>query len=259
MFDQVSKALVEMAERGELSTFNVNDLPIYFNHRSREAIYFGIVDDGVMIASSKKSTIEDSIQGLTELRQPNAELMERLKWSAEDTKEIEEKPSVYLAGVFPEEARKQLEESPLRAFAKDMVGYNMTIHLGEKAMFRGRLELASEASAAQAEKTFNLFFGMMKGMMTDGGKRTDTAELLSTAEIKANKKDLRFNMTAPRTLLASVSENDRKDPNSPRNRMRRMRDEQRKKEEAGESPTLEAAAKESANPPAETSASDEAK
>lgn len=50
-FDQVSGVLAEMSERGELSTFTINELPVYFNHRSREAIYFTIVDDGIMIAS----------------------------------------------------------------------------------------------------------------------------------------------------------------------------------------------------------------
>ena len=53
-YEKISKALEEMAERGELSVFKIDDLPIYFNHRSRQAIYFGIVDEGVMIASSKR-------------------------------------------------------------------------------------------------------------------------------------------------------------------------------------------------------------
>lgn len=235
-YDKISKILGEMAERGELSSFTINDLPVYFNHRSREAIYFTIVDDGVMIASSKKATIEDAIQGLTDLRSPNPELIERLKWSAEDTKEVETPPSVYLAGIFPEAARKQMEESPLREIAKDMVGYNLTIHLGEKALFRGRLELASEEAADRAEKTFNLFFGLMKTSVKNRGNRPDMLELLANAEIKAEKKDLHFDMTAPKTLLAQVSENDRKDPNSPRNRMRKMREERKEREARGEDP-----------------------
>lgn len=233
-YEKISKILQEMAERGELSTFTINDLPVYYNHRSREAIYFTIVDDGVMLASSKKAGIEDSIQGLTDLRTPNAALLDRLKWSAEDTKEEEIKPSVYLAGVFPETARKQLEDSPLREIGKDMVGYNLTIHLGEQAKFRGRLELASEEAASRAEKTFNLFFGLMKTSVKNQGSRPDMMELLSTAEIKANKKDLHFNMTAPKNLLSQVSENDRKDPNSPRNRMRRARQEREEREARGE-------------------------
>ncbi|MBY0588032.1 hypothetical protein K2X85_12700 [bacterium] len=233
-YEKISKVLEEMAERGELTKFTVNDLPIYFNHRSREAIYFGIVDDGVMISSSRKGIIEDAIQGLTDLREPDKVLMDRLQWSSEDTKEEKIKPAVYLAGVFPEQARAALERSPLKEIAKDMVGYNLTIHLGEKAFFRGRLELASDESATRAEKMFNLFTGLMKTSIKNQGSRPDMLELFGNMEIKADKKDLKFNMTAPRTLLAQVSENDRKDPNSPRNRMKKMREERRKKEAAGE-------------------------
>lgn len=169
-YEKISKALEEMAERGELSVFKIDDLPIYFNHRSREAIYFGIVDDGVMIASSKKSTIEDAIQGLTDLREPNETLIKRLEWSAEDTKEVEIKPSVYLAGVFPEEARKQLEQSPLREIAKDVIGYNMTIHLGEKVYIRGRLELNDEGATKRAEKMFNLFVNLIQTSIKNRGE-----------------------------------------------------------------------------------------
>ena len=118
-----------------------------------------------------------------------------------------------------------------------MVGYNLTIHLGEKALFRGRLELASDESATKAEKMFNLFTGLMKTSIKNQGSRPDMVELFSNIEIKADKKDLKFNMTAPRTLLAQVGENDRKDPNSPRNRLKRYREEQRKKEAAGETTT----------------------
>jgi hypothetical protein len=233
-YEKISKVLEEMTERGELSRFTINDLPIYFNHRSREAIYFAIVDDGVMVASTRKAIIEDSIQGLTDLREPDKVLVERLQWSSEDTKDETIKPSVYMAGVFPETARGALENSPLKEIAKDMVGYNLTIHLGEKALFRGRLELATEESASRGEKMFNLFTNLMKTSIKNRGDRPDMMELFGNIEIKADKKDLKFNLTAPRTLLATVSDNDRKDPNSPRNRLKRFREEQRKKEEAGE-------------------------
>ncbi len=233
-YDKISKVLEEMTERGELSRFTINDLPVFFNHRSREAIYFTIVDDGVMVASTRKAIIEDSIQGLTDLREPDKVLIERLQWSSEDTKDEKIKPSVYMAGVFPETARGALENSPLREIAKDMVGYNLTIHLGEKAFFRGRLELATEESASRGEKMFNLFTNLMKTSIKNRGDRPDMMELFGNIEIKADKKDLKFNLTAPKELLATVSENDRKDPNSPRNRLKRYREEQRKKEEAGE-------------------------
>jgi hypothetical protein len=233
-YEQISKVLEEMAERGELSRFTLNDLPVFFNHRSREAIYFSIVDDGVMIASSRKAIIEDAIQGLTDLREPDKVLIERLEWSSEDTKDEKVKPAVYMAGVFPDQARSSLERSPLKDIAKDMVGYNLTIHLGEKALFRGRLELATDEAASRAEKMFNLFTNLMKTSIKNQGSRPDMVELFGSMELKADKKDLKFNLTAPKTLLATVSENDRKDPNSPRNRLKRYREEQRKKEEAGE-------------------------
>lgn len=235
-YEKISKVLDEMAERGELSVFKIDDLPIYFNHRSREAIYFGVVDDGVMIASSKKTTIEDAIKGLTELRKPDETLMKRLEWSAEDTKDVEIKPSVYLAGVFPEEARKQLEDSPLREIAKNVIGYNLTIHLGDKVYFRGRLELDDEGATKRAEKMFNLFTSLIQTSIKNRGNRNDMLELFGSLEIKAEKKDLHFDLTAPKSLIEQVSENDRKDPNSPRNRMRQLRAERREREARGENP-----------------------
>lgn len=59
-------------------------------------------------------------------------------------------------------------------------------------------------------------------------------ELFATLEIKAEKKDLHFDLTAPKSLIEQVSENDRKDPNSPRNRMRQARAAEREKAAKGE-------------------------
>lgn len=233
-FDKYSDALGKMAEDGELTVFTVDDLPVYYNHRSREAIYFAIVDDGVMVASNRKSMIEDSIQGLTELREPNTELLERLKWSAEDTKDAEVKPCVYLAGVFPQAARREMESdrSPIKNIAKDMVGYNLTIHLGEDVLFRGRLQMASPEAAGKAKGVFEFLVNGMKIWIQNQRERPDIVELLQTLEVKADKADLMFNLTAPKTMIAKLQANDRSDPNSPRNRFRRAREEQRKAEAA---------------------------
>ena len=127
--------------------------------------------------------------------------MKRLAWSAEDTKEVEIKPSVYLAGVFPEEARKQLKESPLKEIAEDVVGYNLTIHLGDKMYFRGRLELKDEGSAKRAEKMFNLFTNLIQTSIKNRGNRSDMLELFGSLEIKAEKNDLHFDLTAPKSLI----------------------------------------------------------
>lgn len=238
-FDKFSKALSQMAEQGELTVFTVNDLPVYFNHRSREAIYFAIVDDGVMVASNRKSMIEDSIQGLTELRQPDEALLERLKWSAEDTKNEEIKPSVYLAGVFPEAAREEMQsdQSPIKNIAKDMVGYNLTIHLGENVLFRGRLQLSSAEAATKAQKLFEFLVNGMKIFVANQQKRPDIVELMDTLEIKAQKSDLLFTLTAPKDMISKLQTADRNDPNSPRNRFRKAREEERKRRESGgESP-----------------------
>lgn len=168
-----------------------------------------------------------------------------MKWSSEDTADVKEKPVLYLAGVFPEEARKQIENSPLREIAKDMVGYNLTIHLSDKALFRGRLEMANTESCKRAEKMFNLFTGLMQTSMKNQGDRSDMLEFFSSLEIKADGSDLRFNLTAPKTLIAQISQRERTDPNSGRNRMRRAREE-RLKREAGESTGEASPAEESA-------------
>lgn len=233
-FDRYSDALGQMAEDGELTVFTVDDLPVYYNHRSREAIYFAIVDDEVMVASNKKSMIEDSIRGLTELREPNPELLERLEWSAEDTKDAEIKPCMYLAGVFPQAAKREMESdaSPIKNIAKDMVGYNLTIHLGEDVMFRGRLQMASPEAASRAKGTFEFLVNGMKIWVQNQRQRPDIVELMQTLEIKADKADLMFNLTAPKSMIAKLQSADRSDPNSPRNRFRRMREEERKAQEA---------------------------
>lgn len=237
-FDKYSDALQQLAEQGELTLFTVNDLPVYYNHRSREAIYFAVVDDGLMVASNRKSMLEDSIQGLTELRPPDESLLERLEWSAEDVKDEEVRPCIYLAGVFPEAAREEMmaNESPIKNIAKDMVGYNLTIHLGENVLFRGRLQLSSREASDRAEKLFQFLVNGMKVWVQNQRERPDVVEILSTLEIKASKSDLLFNVTASRETVAKLQANDRADPNSPRNRMRRQREEARRQQESAEAP-----------------------
>jgi hypothetical protein len=83
---------------------------------------------------------------------------------------------------------------------------------------------------------FNLFTSLIQTSIKNRGNRNDMLELFGSLEIKAEKKDLHFDLTAPKSLIEQVSENDRKDPNSPRNRMRQLRAERREREARGENP-----------------------
>lgn len=227
-YEKLTTALKDMAKKGELTELSFNDLPIYFNHRARQAVYFAVIDGGTAIASSSKKLLEDAIQGLTDLRQPKPELQERLTWKDEGT------PAVRLAGVFPEEARRQMERVPqFGAFAKDLVGYNMIFQFGEPNHFEARLTLKETAAAKQAATTFKMLLQLGKVALQNSGQRPDMLEMLTNLRVEDKDRDLYFGVDIPgETMKTMVTLNRKERERFEEQRRRRLQEKQKSEKKA---------------------------
>lgn len=221
---KLATALKDMAEKGELTALEHNDLPIYFNHRLRQAIYFSLIDSRTAIISSSKELIEDAIQGLTDLREPTKELNERLTWEDAD-----KKAAVVLAGVFPEAARQQLARVPqLSDIADKMIGYNFSFRIDSDPRFQGRFTMTDANAAKQALTTFQALLTLGKAAMNASGQRPDILEMLNAMQLSDKGADLILNVQITRSLLETISSNNRKDGERMRERARQRREERAK-------------------------------
>lgn len=226
-YDQIVSELAKMAESGELTGLSINDLPVYYNHRAREAVFFAIIDGQTVIASQSKGMLEDAIQGLTDLREPSESLAERLAWGNE---ERESEPLIRLAGLFPEPFREAMAEfGPLAPIAEKMRGYNLTLHLEGEAIFQARLTLEDAAAAQTSVRVFRAMLTMGKAALENAERRPDIVEMLGNVKLTAKGNDLYFDVSmSPETLKSMLAAN-REDRNEFRERAR-QREEQRQKD-----------------------------
>lgn len=233
-YDKIVAELEKLAESGELTAISINDLPVYFNHRSREAVFFGILDGKTVIASQSKLMLEDAIQGLTDLREPSEALAERLSWGNEERQSA---PLIRLAGLFPETFRKAMGEfGPLAPIAEKMEGYNLTLHVEDEAMFQARLTLTDPSSAQTSVRVFRAMISMGKAALENADRRPDIVEMLGNVELTAKESDLFFDVKmTPETLKSMLAAN-RED----RNEFRKRREEREQREERGEKEPAEA-------------------
>lgn len=224
--EELGKQLSAMVENGELTGMSINDLPVYFNHKARQAVYFAVVDGSTAIASTSKRILKDAVQGLTDLREPAAELKSRLDWGVD---EDGKPPAMTIAGVFPEEAKQNMSRIPQMAgFAKQLVAYNIVFHFGEPNQFSARLTLTDANAAKAASLTFKLFMGLGITALRTQNERPDIVEMMEKVKIGDKDKDLTFEAEFPRSLLETFANNNRRDQSKFEQR-RRERIEARKK------------------------------
>lgn len=248
-YEKLAAALAEQAEKGELTAMTVNDLPVYFNHRARRAVYFALVDHRTLIASPAKQMVENSIQGLTDLREPKDE-MKKLLVNDLLPEKAPGNPAVTLAGLFPEQARRQFANAePLRAIADKLVGYHVLVLLGEPTMVRARLTLSDAAAAQQAVATFNLMVGFGKAALANSD-RTDIREMLEKLKFSPKESAIVIEADLPRSLVETMIV--RNEADEERMRARRAEAIQKQREAAEKAARakgdLESKSKEPPNP-----------
>ncbi|MFO0944485.1 MAG: hypothetical protein U1D30_00845 [Planctomycetota bacterium] len=226
-YDKLVAALGEMVDKGELTSISINDLPVYFNHRARNAIYFALVDGQTVITSSSKAMIEDAIQGLTELREPAEELAGRLKW--DDGKESP--PLIHLIGLFPDEFRRQMATfPPLKPIADRMVAYNLVVRVEEEAEFQARLTLEDPTTAQQSVRVFKAMIELGKAALSNADRRPDIVEMLGGVKLTAKDTDLYFDVAMRPALLQQILAGNRQ----ARDEFRERRREREEGKEAGD-------------------------
>lgn len=223
-YDKLVAALAEMTDKGELTSISINDLPVYFNHRARDAIYFALVDAETVITSSSKTMIEDAIQGLTDLREPPEDVARRL---ALDDGE-ESPPLIHLIGMFPDEFRRQMGNfPPLKPIADRMVAYNLVVRVEKEAEFQARLTLEDPTTAQQSVRVFKAMIELGKAALSNADRRPDIVEMLGGVQLTAKENDLYFDVAMRPALLQQILAGNREARDE-------FRERQRERIESGE-------------------------
>lgn len=211
-YDELGKQLGAMVENGELTSMSINDLPVYFNHKARQAVYFAVIDATTAIASSSKRILEDAVQGLTDLREPAEDIKSRLAWTKKDEDDEEEAPAMTIAGVFPAEAKENMSRIPQMAmFAKNLVGYNIAFRFGEPNKFVARLTMTDSNAAKAASTTFKLFVGLGMTALRAQNERPDILQMMEKLKISDKDKDLMFEAEIDKSLMETFAKNNRRD------------------------------------------------
>lgn len=219
--ERFNEALSKMVDDGQLSVFDIQELMVYFNHRERQAMYFSVVDGRTVIATPSKTWMEDAIQGLTELRTLQADFVERLSWKAKEPSQ-----AVRLAGLFPDQARRQIASNPMFAgIAEDLVGYNVSVQLTENPRIRLRLTLTDAEAADQADVLFATLIQLGKTALANS-PRQDLLQVLNSVDTEPKDEHLLIEVTMTGELFKEIIANNREQ----RQRMRERR--QQRQEQA---------------------------
>ena len=220
-YEKSRPILAQMVETGKLTGLEFQDLPIYFDHRARRAVFFALIDAQTMIASSSRKTLQDAIQGLTDLREPPEELALRITWDSD-----EETPAIRLAGRFPETARERLTRiPPIAPIAEDLVAYNVTVRFGKVVTTRARLTLRNDDASDRARGVFAGLIGLGKIALANSERR-DLREMLDALDLRREGADLLFDLHVSRDQLTRILDDGRQ-----RRERFRNRSDERKAEE----------------------------
>lgn len=205
-FEKATQALADLGKQGELTTLTVHDQPVYYNHRSKEASYFTLLDEHTLVFSVAKGLITDALDGLKDLREPKPALLERLKWE-EDAKTF----AVRLTGVLPEEAREGISKIPqLETVAKKLDGYNVLATLGESPGVKITLNMQDSESATQFATILNGFITFAK-LTAIQNPRQDLVALLDKISIRGESKDVNVSLSISSEQLADIVVQNKKD------------------------------------------------
>jgi hypothetical protein len=234
-FDESQKALADMSEQGQLTTMSVNDLPVYFNHRARQAVFFALVDGRTAIATTSKPVLEDAVEGLTNLREPSDDLKARL------AKTEATNASVRMAGLFPEDAKRNMKNAPpLAAIAEHLVAFGMTLTLDNGAQVRGRIAMTDEEVSRNAKNSFELLLQLGKVAAAANTERPEGLQVINSVKLDVDGPDVLFTMDLPRDLVERILAQGRDDRARFRERRRqRSQDGENQRPEGEAAPSKE--------------------
>src|SRR5690606_39075527 len=194
---------------------------VYFNHREREAMYFALIDGHTVIATPSKTWMADSVSGLVNLRKMEGELAKRSNW-----KEDEPKQALRLAGIFPEDARRQIGRNPqLAAIAEKLVGYNVSVQLLESPRIQVRLTMTDPDAADQAALLFNTLVRFGEAALANS-PRQDLLQLLQKLKIDPKDADVLADVTMSGDLFRQILQNNEQQREQMRQRRRQREAEQ---------------------------------
>jgi len=216
-YEKAAKGLEEMGKSGELTSLTIHDLPVYYNHRSREASYFALVDDHTLVMSPGKNLLTDALDGLKELREPSKELADRLNAKALDSFAFR------LAGVIPDEAKRGLKQVPqFEPIADDLVSYDIVGSLGESPRLQVRLTMSDETAASQCVNALTALIAFAK--LTGGGARPDLIALLDKVSVKSDELEVLAELTVTQKQFGDLVVQGREDREKMRARFKERRE-----------------------------------
>ena len=227
-YDKLTVSFDEMVDGGEITKVQIEEMPVYYTHKAREAFFFTLIDGNTVVLSKNRKTLGNAIEGLSQLREPGEELAARLDAADGDGEAAE--PAVQIAGLFPEDARRQMGRVPqLSAVADELVGYSFKAAFGSPSRFRGVLTLKSSGSAEAAKNTFEQLKGFGVGALRASGQRSDLVELLEGMQLGTDDENLTVRVDVPEELMTQIVENNRSD----RDRRRTEREKRRQEHADG--------------------------
>jgi hypothetical protein len=226
-FEKATKALGDLAKEGELTTLTIHDQPVYYNHRSKEASYFTLLDEHTLVFSTAKGLITDSLDGLKDLREPKPELKDRLKWEEDETNF-----AARLTGVLPPEAREGLGRIPnMEEVAKKMLGYNVIATLGDNPHVKITLDMADAESATQLATVLNGFITFAKLTATQN-PRQDLVALIDKLSIRGESKEVNISLTITAEQFADIVSKNKEDRGKWEEKAKERREQRRKARES---------------------------
>jgi hypothetical protein len=213
----VVKALDEKVEAGELTKISIADLPVYVNHRLRDAVFFGLIDDRTLVFSKHRPALTEAINSLSELKtypEKVAKLMvdiERPNGRGGKADPHAEAPALRTSALFVDEAKKELAKDFPQAllFVKDIEGIAMEARFPEDGSLRLSL-MVTTASNASASFLTNSALGFLKMAALGRGENQGRPNPLEKLLIEARGPNILGEITIDSETLGKILDGIRK-------------------------------------------------
>jgi hypothetical protein len=202
--ENLGEKMAEKIKTGEITEIKVLDLPVYFPHRQRDAMFLSQIGERTMMFAQKRTSIEEAVKGVSDLKAPR----ESMRGLFEKSEGVP--PLLDMAMEINDAERRQIAamESTKRApFAAKLAEAHLRIRLEEKETIVARAVFTDTLSAAQADallKTWLMLGRAAVAQATDEEKKATALRAMDAFKVELKEKTLTLRADLERTLLNST-------------------------------------------------------
>jgi hypothetical protein len=189
--------LAAMGKAGELTAWEHQGQPYYFDHRQREGAAFALLEGDTLVFAEKPGQLKAAIQHLADAQPMPAAMAEAWEWRREPGEAIR-----YVMELNDAARASFALDGEWKKIVETLRRCTVVARLGERPRLQARFAMADAAAAAKAKATVDAFLAVAKlGMMANSDDNPALTEALQALSLKTDNADVLLDISVSRATF----------------------------------------------------------